>query len=336
MQTKIPAASKRASGVAVPCKPTRRSALCVKAAAQMSEKKPEIAQVLNGPSMKQRLAGAMGSANGLRGKDFADNIGLPTDEGLFGFKPFAEQWCGRLAMMGFVTSIVEEAITGRGTLQQIGFETPSTDVLALLLVVFGGATLVGTADTVRKLVTRQFTRGDIARYKNFLGLNNAEDYKLAAAEMKRRGDFTTLSRDSSAIQAVRAEGMLADKVLAVGDNAQAEEVAREMKAEDGSVLTLTKTEEAQQVASAAADMKAQPAPAGPSVSLAAKSDILEQQFSARSELAYAQQVELTNGRYAMLGFLAAILTEAVTGKGIILQIIMYLKLSGLLGAASGF
>jgi hypothetical protein len=30
---------------------------------------------------------------------FADSIGLPTDEGLFGFKPFAEQWCGRLAMM---------------------------------------------------------------------------------------------------------------------------------------------------------------------------------------------------------------------------------------------
>lgn len=27
---------------------------------------------------------------------FADSIGLPTDEGLFGFRPFAEQWCGRL------------------------------------------------------------------------------------------------------------------------------------------------------------------------------------------------------------------------------------------------
>jgi hypothetical protein len=62
-----------------------------------------------------------------------------------------------------VTSIVEEAITGKGTLQQIGFDTPSPGVLTLLLVVFGGATLAGTADTVRKLVTRQMTRGDIAR-----------------------------------------------------------------------------------------------------------------------------------------------------------------------------
>jgi hypothetical protein len=72
--------------------------------------------------------------------------------------------------------------------------------------------------------------------------------------------------------------------------------ARELKAADNGVLTLTKADEAQQVASAAADMKAQPSPAGPSVSLAARSDILEQQFSAQSELAYAQQVELTNGR----------------------------------------
>jgi hypothetical protein len=38
----------------------------------------------------------------------------------------------------------------------------------------------------------------------------------------------------------------------------------------------------------------------------------------------------------MLGFLAAVLVEAATGKGIILQVIMYLKLSGLLGPMSGF
>jgi len=68
--------------------------------------------------------------------------------------------------------------------------------------------------------------GVFLRYKNFLGLNNADDYKLAAAEMKSRGDFTSLSRDTSAIQAIKSEGMLADKVLAVGDNAQAEEAAR--------------------------------------------------------------------------------------------------------------
>ncbi len=94
---------------------------------------------------------------------FSASIGLPTDEGLFGFKPFAEQWCGRLAMMGFVVSIVQEAQTGLGTLQQIGLRTPSTEVLALLCAVFGTATLVGTVDTARKLVTKKMTPKDVAR-----------------------------------------------------------------------------------------------------------------------------------------------------------------------------
>ena len=43
---------------------------------------------------------------------FADSIGLPTDEGLFGFKPFSEVWVGRLAMIGFLTSVVQEFLTG--------------------------------------------------------------------------------------------------------------------------------------------------------------------------------------------------------------------------------
>ena len=38
----------------------------------------------------------------------------------------------------------------------------------------------------------------------------------------------------------------------------------------------------------------------------------------------------------MLGFLAAILVEAATGRGILGPVIVYLKLSGLLGAESGF
>ncbi len=38
----------------------------------------------------------------------------------------------------------------------------------------------------------------------------------------------------------------------------------------------------------------------------------------------------------MLGFLAAILVEAGNGHGIILQVIDYLKWSGILGPMSGF
>lgn len=48
----------------------------------------------------------------LRLAQFADSIGLPTDEGLFGFKPFSEVWVGRLAMIGFLTSVVQEFLTG--------------------------------------------------------------------------------------------------------------------------------------------------------------------------------------------------------------------------------
>jgi tRNA A58 N-methylase Trm61 len=38
----------------------------------------------------------------------------------------------------------------------------------------------------------------------------------------------------------------------------------------------------------------------------------------------------------MMGFLAAVLVEAGTGSGILGQLIMYFKASGLLGEASGF
>ena len=51
---------------------------------------------------------------------------------------------------------------------------------------------------------------------------------------------------------------------------------------------------------------------------------------------YARGVELTNGRWAMLGFLAAVAVEAATGKGIISQLIWYAKLSNILGPNSGF
>lgn len=61
-------------------------------------------------------------------------------------------------------------MTGRGTLQQIGFDTPSTATLALLCGVFGTATLVGTADTVRKLFMRKMTAQDIARWGAKMGI----------------------------------------------------------------------------------------------------------------------------------------------------------------------
>ena len=88
---------------------------------------------------------------------FADSIGLPTDEGLFGFKPFSEVWVGRLAMIGFLTSVVEEFITGRGTLQQIGLLTPSPTLVVFLCLLFGGATVFGFGRTLKRALTKDMT-----------------------------------------------------------------------------------------------------------------------------------------------------------------------------------
>lgn len=59
-------------------------------------------------------------------------------------------------------------------------------------------------------------------------------------------------------------------------------------------------------------------------------------FGATGELAFARGIEITNGRWAMMGFLIAILVEAYSGQGIIGQLILWAKWSGLLGGQSGF
>ena len=59
-------------------------------------------------------------------------------------------WVGRLAMMGFLTSLLEEFWTGKGTLQQIGFTTPSGDLFTAICLLAGGATLIGTISTLSK------------------------------------------------------------------------------------------------------------------------------------------------------------------------------------------
>jgi len=59
-------------------------------------------------------------------------------------------------------------------------------------------------------------------------------------------------------------------------------------------------------------------------------------FSGNAEMRYAQSIELDNGRWAMMGFLIAVLVEAATGEGIIGQLFGYAKWSGLLGQDSGF
>ena len=106
-----------------------------------------------------------------------------------------------------------------------------------------------------------------------------------------------------------------------------------------SLLTLTKAEEEQQVTAAAAEMKERSSsPASTSSSPAYAAAGLDTAFFDDNAISmrYALDVELNNGRAAMLGFLAAVLVEAGTGQGIIMQIISIFKWSGLLGPMSGF
>lgn len=44
---------------------------------------------------------------------------MNTQPTLTGFKPFAETWNGRLAMIGFSLAIITEALTGRGIIGQV-------------------------------------------------------------------------------------------------------------------------------------------------------------------------------------------------------------------------
>lgn len=45
---------------------------------------------------------------------------MENQENKFGFTQFAENWNGRLAMLGFVIGVVTEYLTGQGILSQLG------------------------------------------------------------------------------------------------------------------------------------------------------------------------------------------------------------------------
>ena len=60
-------------------------------------------------------------------------------------------------MAGFLTSCVEEIITGKGTLQQIGLFTPNPALFGFLLVFFGGLTAYATARTIYRATNKEMT-----------------------------------------------------------------------------------------------------------------------------------------------------------------------------------
>lgn len=73
-------------------------------------------------------------------------------------KTCSQVFVGRAAMMGFVSSIVTEFVTGRGTLGQLGIDTPDQNVLIALCVIFGGATTWGAGTTLAALAQKTMSR----------------------------------------------------------------------------------------------------------------------------------------------------------------------------------
>ncbi len=69
----------------------------------------------------------------------------------------SQLWVGRLAMAGFLTSVIEEFITGKGTLQQIGLFTPNPALFGFLLFFFGGLTAYATARTIYRATNKEMT-----------------------------------------------------------------------------------------------------------------------------------------------------------------------------------
>jgi hypothetical protein len=68
----------------------------------------------------------------------------PTGKGVFGFSNFAEDWNGRMAMIGFVAGLIGEVVTGKGILGQVGITSAGGDILvALFLVGFTFAAIIG-------------------------------------------------------------------------------------------------------------------------------------------------------------------------------------------------
>lgn len=261
--------------------------------------------------------------------EMAAKYGLDSTEGIFGFKPFGELWVGRAAMGGFAIGLGTEILTGQGILQQVGLSDgePNGALFALIAAGLVIPTLLATSKTLVDLQTGDMTMRQFLRYAKFFGLD--EEAAAKASRNLKKGDFTG-PNDKSAIDAAR-EDMPADRVL--GMKAEAS-VANDAAATMKSSGDMFERQTAESIESSADALR-------PGMNVLAEGQDLPQAVWLKEkpvydESAYARDVELRNGRWAMVGFATAILIEAASGGGIIPQLIFYGKASGLLGAESGF
>lgn len=150
------------------------------------------------------------------------------------------------------------------------------------------------------------------RYVEFFGADTdkvAEALSIDVKKMEARGQFGFLGPDDMAAIAAGKIDNPADRVLSMDDKAAAANAAAEMKTNAVDIDRMG------------------PPPGGVSA---------DRPLSVSAELAFASDVEMNNGRWAMIGFAAAVAIESATGRGIIGQLITYAKMSGALGPDSGF
>lgn len=256
-------------------------------------------------------------------------MGFNLDEGIFGFTPFAELLVGRLAMIGFGSGLAVELATGKPILAQLGVATPDENLLTLLLVGASGATAVALARTLQRAANGDLSPTEVVRYKTALGLgeeNEAAALK-AARELKRQGDFTSPDNMLDVLEA-RQTGTAADAVLGGESSADVAEARATLGAG-----ALAPTDEAA-VAQAADNLKAAEASVDPA-SQRAPDAVWLPEYADDYEVRYAKDIELANGRWAMIGFFIAISLEAFSGDGIVRQLIFYAKALGVIDDTSG-
>lgn len=236
-------------------------------------------------------------------------------------------------MIGFLCAIIGEGSGHGGALAQLGFDVPSTPLTASMAMIFGGVTAVASAQTLAAAAAGTMSPDDVKRYGAFLGMRAERDADAVATAMKAAGDFTTPGDSAAAIAAARG-ATPADAVLAPNNDAVEAAAASALRTEGTPALQLSAADAAAAAAESArvkrADFNA------PALSLAGREDAMEALNSAGALARQLKAAELENGRWAMVGFLAAILVESATGQGILGQLIFWLKAVGLLGAASGF
>merc|ERR1711994_202091 len=289
---------------------------------------PPLTNRISGASRRSQVRMSAEAENKPEVVKAAENMGFDLSEGIFGFTPFSELWVGRLAMSGFAIGLGNEFATGKGILMQLGLcdGSPNYAVFAVLMAALVASVGTSTTKTLFDVQNGSMNASQLKRYAQFFGINDkaVED---ASKRLKKFGDFTSPDNVRD-IDNARAN-MPADRVLAIDSLEASTSAAADMKGGNGPFSQLGVVE----IDAAAANMKAVDTPSTVTKGIWQTDSA---GLTAIDELAYAKDVEMRNGRWAMVGFATAILVEAGTGMGILPQLIFYFKLIGLLGPDSGF